>query len=86
LIKPNINVSPDSKDTEKINTKVVMAKTILEVIDLKKHFTHRKGLFSSFREQSIPAVDGVSLPHENETVNGGRVGRGRRRSKNHSAA
>ena len=48
-----------------------MPKTILEVIDLKKHFTHRKGLFSSFKEkqQSIPAVDGVSFYlKENETV------------------
>ncbi|OGW42578.1 MAG: hypothetical protein A2010_03400 [Nitrospirae bacterium GWD2_57_9] len=48
-----------------------MSKTILEVIDLKKHFTHRKGLFSSFREkqQSIPAVDGVSFYlKEHETV------------------
>jgi len=48
-----------------------MSKTILEVIDLKKHFTHRKGLFSSFREkqQSIPAVDGTSFYlKENETV------------------
>ncbi len=48
-----------------------MPKTILEVIDLKKHFMHRKGLFSSFREkqQSIPAVDGVSFYlRENETV------------------
>ena len=48
-----------------------MPKTILEVIDLKKHFTHRKGLFSSFKEErrSIPAVDGVSFYlKENETV------------------
>lgn len=48
-----------------------MAKTILEVIDLKKHFAHRKGLFSSFKEkqQAIPAVDGVSFYlKENETV------------------
>src|SRR5512147_3209847 len=47
-----------------------MSKTILEVIDLKKHFTLRKGLFSTFREQqSIPAVDGVSFYlKENETV------------------
>ncbi len=48
-----------------------MSKTILEVIDLKKHFTHRKGLFSSFKEkqQSIPAVDGVSFYlKEHETV------------------
>ena len=48
-----------------------MSKTILEVIDLKKHFTHRKGLLSSLRgqERSIPAVDGVSFYlKENETV------------------
>ncbi len=47
-----------------------MPKTILEVIDLKKHFTHRKGLFSAFAEQqSIPAVDGASFYlKENETV------------------
>src|SRR5512147_2348611 len=47
-----------------------MSKTILEVIDLKKHFTLRKGLFSTFREQqSIPAVDGASFYlKENETV------------------
>ncbi len=48
-----------------------MSKTILEVIDLKKHFTHRKGIFSTFREkqQSIPAVDGASFSlNENETV------------------
>jgi oligopeptide transport system ATP-binding protein len=47
-----------------------MSKTILEVIDLKKYFTHPKGLFS-FREQqhSIPAVDGASFYlRENETV------------------
>ncbi len=48
-----------------------MSKTILEVIDLKKHFTHRKGVFSAFKEkrQTIPAVDGVSFYlKENETV------------------
>ncbi|MDH4164183.1 MAG: ABC transporter ATP-binding protein [Nitrospirota bacterium] len=48
-----------------------MAKTILEVQDLKKHFTHRKGLFSAVKaeQQSIPAVDGVSFYlKENETV------------------
>jgi oligopeptide/dipeptide ABC transporter ATP-binding protein len=48
-----------------------MPKTILEVIDLKKHFTHRKGIFSAFKEkaQSIPAVDGVSFYlKENETM------------------
>jgi peptide/nickel transport system ATP-binding protein/oligopeptide transport system ATP-binding protein len=47
-----------------------MAKTILEVIDLKKHFTHRKGLFSFTEHQpSIPAVDGVSFYlKENETL------------------
>ncbi len=48
-----------------------MPKTILEVIDLKKHFIHRRGLFSFFREQqqSIPAVDGASFYlKENETL------------------
>jgi len=48
----------------------VMSKTILEVIDLKKHFTHPKGLFSFGEQQrSIPAVDGASFYlRENETV------------------
>ena len=48
-----------------------MPRTILEVQDLKKHFTHRRGLFSRIRadERSIPAVDGVSFSlGENETV------------------
>lgn len=48
-----------------------MSKTILEVIDLKKHFTHRKGIFSAVKteQRSIPAVDGVSFYlKENETV------------------
>jgi len=47
-----------------------MPKTILEVIDLKKHFTSHKGFFSTFREQQyIPAVDGASFYlKENETV------------------
>jgi len=48
-----------------------MPKTILEVIDLKKHFIHRRGLFSFFREQQqfIPAVDGASFClKENETL------------------
>src|SRR5512145_1312478 len=48
-----------------------MAKTILEVIDLKKHFIHRKGFLSAVQgqERSIPAVDGVSFYlKENETV------------------
>lgn len=47
-----------------------MSKTILEVIDLKKHFSHQNGLLSRFREkQSIPAVDGVSFYlKEHETV------------------
>ena len=48
-----------------------MPKTILEVMDLKKHFAHRKGLFHSLGERhpSIPAVDGVSFYiKENETV------------------
>ncbi|HVP78748.1 MAG TPA: ABC transporter ATP-binding protein [Thermodesulfobacteriota bacterium] len=48
-----------------------MPKTILEVTDLKKHFTYGKGLFSSFKDQQpfIPAVDGVSFYlKENETM------------------
>jgi peptide/nickel transport system ATP-binding protein len=48
-----------------------MSKTILEVIDLKKHFTQRKGLFTAFsgEQKSIPAVDGVSFSLlENETL------------------
>ena len=48
-----------------------MSKTILEVIDLKKHFTHRRGLLSRFRgeQRSIPAVDGASFYlRENETI------------------
>ncbi len=48
-----------------------MPKTILEVIDLKKHFALRKGVFSAFKEkaQYIPAVDKVSFClKENETV------------------
>ncbi len=48
-----------------------MSKTILEVIDLKKHFTPRVGIFSAVRgrTQSIPAVDGVSFSlKENETI------------------
>jgi len=47
-----------------------MSKTILEVIDLKKHFRHPKGLFGFGEQQrSIPAVDGASFYlRENETV------------------
>ncbi len=48
-----------------------MSKTILEVVDLKKHFTHQRGIFSALQEKmrSIPAVDGVSFYlKENETV------------------
>ena len=48
-----------------------MPKTILEIQDLKKHFSQRKGLFSNLRaeQQAIPAVDGVSFYlRENETV------------------
>jgi oligopeptide/dipeptide ABC transporter ATP-binding protein len=48
-----------------------MPKTILEVTNLKKHFTQHRGLFSALQEkkQSIPAVDGVSFYlKENETV------------------
>ncbi len=48
-----------------------MPKSLLEVFDLKKHFTQRRGLFSSLtaEERFIPAVDGVSFYlKENETV------------------
>ena len=47
-----------------------MSKTILEVIDLKKHFVSPKGLFSFGEQQrTIPAVDGASFYlRENETV------------------
>lgn len=48
-----------------------MSRTILEVVNLKKYFLHRKGLFSFLGEaqQSIPAVDGVSFYlKENETL------------------
>ena len=48
-----------------------MANTILEVIDLKKHFTARRSFFSALaeKEKTIPAVDGVSFYlKENETV------------------
>jgi len=47
-----------------------MSKTILEVIDLKKHFASPKGLFSFAEQQrSIPAVDGASFDlRENETI------------------
>lgn len=48
-----------------------MPKTILEVIDLKKHYTQRRGIFRAVKEdmRTIPAVDGVSFYlKENETV------------------
>jgi ABC-type oligopeptide transport system ATPase subunit len=47
-----------------------MSKTILDVIDLKKHFAGRRGLLSGNRkQQAIPAVDGVSFYlKENETM------------------
>jgi len=48
-----------------------MSRTLLEIIDLKKHFTHRRGVFSAFKDKtrSIPAVDGVSFSlKENETM------------------
>jgi len=47
-----------------------MPKTILEVVDLKKHFAAHQGIFSPFREKkSIPAVDGASFSlSENETI------------------
>lgn len=48
-----------------------MAKTILDVINLKKYFDQRRGIFSSLRgdEGIIPAVDDVSFYiKENETM------------------
>jgi oligopeptide/dipeptide ABC transporter ATP-binding protein len=48
-----------------------MARTILEVENLKKHFTQGRGIFSSIRGEGdvIPAVDGVSFYiKENETM------------------
>ena len=48
-----------------------MSQTILEVVNLKKHFTQRKGFFSSMqgRGDVIPAVDDVSFYlKENETM------------------
>ena len=48
-----------------------MPKTILDIQDLKKHFTQARGLFSAITQEqrAIPAVDGVSFYlKENETV------------------
>jgi oligopeptide/dipeptide ABC transporter ATP-binding protein len=48
-----------------------MGKTILEVVNLKKHFVQRSGLFSTLRgqERIIPAVDDVSFYlKEHETI------------------
>ncbi len=48
-----------------------MGKTILEVVNLKKHFLQRRGLFSTLRgqERVIPAVDDVSFYlKEHETL------------------
>ena len=48
-----------------------MSRTILEVIDLGKHYRQRRGIFSALRgdERVIPAVDGVSFYlKENETL------------------
>ncbi len=50
-----------------------MSQPILEVIELRKNFYPRRGLFSSLSKEknarSIPAVDGVSFTlHENETL------------------
>jgi len=48
-----------------------MSESLLEVIDLKKHFRQRRGLFANLRgaEGVIPAVDGVSFYlKEQETV------------------
>lgn len=46
-----------------------MKKTLLEAKNLKKYFTRRKGIFSSFKGDVIPAVDDVSFYlKENETM------------------
>jgi oligopeptide/dipeptide ABC transporter ATP-binding protein len=48
-----------------------VSRTILEVIDLEKHYRQRRGIFSALRgdERVIPAVDGVSFYlKQNETV------------------
>jgi len=48
-----------------------MGKTILEVVNLKKHFVQRRGLFSTLqgRERIIPAVDDISFYlKEHETL------------------
>ena len=40
-----------------------MSRTILEVVNLKKYYRQRAGVLSAvrWREQFIPAVDGVSF-------------------------
>jgi len=50
-----------------------MLQPILEVIELRKHFAQRRGLFGALSREAdshvIPAIDGVSLTlHENETL------------------
>lgn len=50
-----------------------MDEPLLEVIELRKHFAQRRGMFSALRRQAaadhIPAVDGVSFTLlENETL------------------
>src|SRR5256712_10803759 len=48
-----------------------MSRTILEVIDLRKHYRQRRGIFSAlqWQERFIAAVDGVSFYlKEHETV------------------
>jgi len=48
-----------------------MSRTILDVLDLRKHYRQRRGIFSALRgeERVIPAVDGVSFYlKENETL------------------
>lgn len=48
-----------------------MSRTILEVVDLRKHYRQRRGIFSALRGEGrvIPAVDGVSFYlKENETL------------------
>jgi len=51
--------------------RIAVSRTILEVVDLKKHYRQRAGIFAAlqWRERFIPAVDGVSFYlKEHETV------------------
>ena len=50
---------------------MIEPRTILEVVDLRKHYRQRAGIFPAlqWRERFIPAVDGVSFClEEHETV------------------